>query len=125
MAFRRILKSLPEPFGWVPETNLLATNAYSPSGYRSYDAHGQYIEIVEFFKQEFPHASWYLIKEKEDPFDPQRNDYVQSTSMIFSYQDRYCLDVIVGTSVAEDGTQQENRVWVHMSIIEEPVCDFW
>jgi len=119
MAFRRLLKSLPEPPGWVPDTDLLATNAYSPYGFRYYDVNGRYVEVVDFFKAELPRLGWKLSMEEENAPDPQHNDYIQSVSLFFTYRERYCLEISLGTLADEQDIQLEGRIWVHMTISEE------
>ena len=119
-AFRRLLESLPEPLGWVPDTDLLATNAYSYYGFRYYDVNGRYAEVVDFFKVELPRLGWKLSMEAENARDPQHSDYIQSVSLLFTYQERYCLVISLGAD--EQDIQLDGRIWVHMTISEETDC---
>lgn len=122
MAFRRLLKSLPEPLGWVPDTDLLATNAYSYYGFRYYDVSGRYAEVVDFFKVELPRLGWKLSGEEENAPDLRHGDNIQSVSLFFTSQERYCLDISLGAD--EQDIQLGGRIWVHMTISEEADCSF-
>jgi hypothetical protein len=126
MKYRRLLKSLPEPSGWNLETDLLDTSAYSPLGFRSYDLNDQYSEVVKFFKRELPLMDWHLLMEEEDGIDPEVDDYIHATRLLFTYQESFCLRIDVGTSLNEIGIQEEDRVWFHARLEEkeEADCDF-
>jgi hypothetical protein len=124
MAFRRLLRSLPEPSGWLPDTDLLSADAYSPYGYRYYDVDGRHVEIVDFFKVEFPRVGWDLLTEKESAPDAQQTDDIPTVSLLFSYEGQYCLAVRVATPTDSTGIQHKSKVVVHMTITEEPDCGF-
>ncbi len=116
MTYKRLLQLLPEPSGWVPSTNRVDTNAYSLLGFRSYDVNGQYTEVAKFFRVKIPQAGWRPLKEAEllTPYD--HGAFIQGVSLLFSRQDRYCLQINLGTTVDEQGIQKGDRVWVHMTI---------
>ena len=116
--------SLPEPSGWLPDTDILSVDAYSPYGYRYYDVDGRHGAVVDFFKAEFPRAGWDLLIEKESAPGTQQTDDIPTVSLLFSYEGRYCLVVRVATPTDAKGIQYRNKVVVHMTITEESDCGF-
>jgi len=126
MKYRRLLRSLPEPPGWTPETNILDTSAYSPLGFRNFDVNGQYDEVIEFFESELPQTDWHILMYEEDAMTPKNDYYILDTRIDLSYQERYCLRIFIGTRVNKLGVQVDDRVWFYATIKEkeEASCSF-
>jgi len=124
ITYQHLLKSLPEPTARILETDRLDTNAYSPLGFRSYEVTGQYTETLEFFRTGVPQVGWRLLDEKENLSRPQYDDYTQGVSLLFSYQERYCLEIELRTTINTSETQGRDLVRVHMTISEEDDCHF-
>jgi hypothetical protein len=127
--YRWLLRSLPEPSGLIPDTDWISTDPayFPPFGSRHFHITGQYDELLEFFKQELLMMGWNLQIEEEHGFDPEKDDYILSTHLLFADQEYLCLEIRVGTSVNDLGIQEEDRVWFSASIFEkeDAACSFW
>jgi hypothetical protein len=123
-SFQGLLNSLPEPPKWVPETNRLSTSPYVPDGYRYYDVAGQHAQVVQFFNQGTLEPDWQLVREQNRLTPGSDNSYMKTTSLLFSNDKRYCLEIRVGTLADRQGTQLHERVWVHIRVAEGDECSY-
>ena len=126
--FRKLLNSLPEPPGWISETDLVDTSGYSPFGFRYYDVNSSYEDVIDFFRSEIPKLGLQPLHEEE--YDPSPSStkpgiYLQSTTLYFAYHRNECVSIHVLTTTNEDGIPVGDWTKINIMIAdatEHPDC---
>ncbi len=122
----RLLKELPEPPGYLVQSDHLYSGTEDEEGGRSYQVSGKVTAVIDFFKKELGPSGWSFLKERANR-SAQSNDLTQTTMMLFSSpsQPNKCLDIVVETRVNEQGIQLGDRVIVRVWVRgTEGECDW-
>ncbi len=122
----RLLKELPEPPGYLGQSNHLYAGSEDEEGGRSYQVSGKVAPVIDFFKNELGPSGWSFLKERANR-SAYSNGLMQTTMMLFSSpsQPNKCLDVVVETRVNEQGIQLGERVTVRIWVRRtEGGCDW-
>jgi len=116
-----LLRSLPAPPGLVKETDGIGAGAEVIHHTRVYEVEQPYLEVVGFFKEEFPKRGWRLVEESTS-LTPRLYAPGDVASAELIFRGPYCLPLRISVEVVA-GFQDETQAGRTRVFIFDPTWE--
>lgn len=115
--YKRMINSLPDPVGFVADTNRLYSSPDYPAAARRYDVNGEHDDVVAFFMTALPKTGWKLLNEQMDVADSKPTGQMIVSWLVFDGPRDRCLEIAVRSETHWSEKEGDARVFVELNLL--------